>query len=191
MTACPGLDELRRLLHEELAAGTQQAMESHVEGCAMCQRALERMAAAGPSWDQAARHLAKVDVPTEAALAKAVDQLENSRTPTDEQTQHEERLDPSGEFAFLEPSVIPGHLGRLDHYEIIEVVGRGGMGVVFKARDERLHRIVAVKVLGPQYSANSTARKRFTREARAAAAASHENVVSIHEVSDARGIPSW
>ena len=192
MTACPGVDELRRLLHEELADGAQQAIETHLESCATCQRALERMAAAAPSWDQAARHLASADAPTEAALAKAVDELENSgngpRTPADDQTQGEARPDAAREFTYLERSATPGHLGRLDHYEIIEVIGRGGMGVVFKALDQRLQRIVAVKVLGPQYAASVTARKRFEREARAAAAVSHDHVVPIHDIREIGGI---
>src|SRR5262249_44203229 len=71
---------------------------------------------------------------------------------------------------FLEPSDQPGSIGRLGHYEVREVVGRGGMGVVLRAFDEALHRVVAVKVLAPQLAATVTARRRFTREARAAAA---------------------
>src|SRR5437773_1011756 len=65
-----------------------------------------------------------------------------------------------------------------------EVVGRGGMGVVLKAFDEKLHRVVAIKVLAPQLAASATARKRFLREAHAAAAVAHEHVIAIHEVED-------
>jgi tRNA A-37 threonylcarbamoyl transferase component Bud32 len=90
-------------------------------------------------------------------------------------------------LAFLAPGGGPGALGRLDHYEVLEVVGRGGMGVVFKARDTRLQRVVAVKVLAARLAASGTARQRFFREARAAAAVRDEHVVSIHAVSDEGG----
>jgi eukaryotic-like serine/threonine-protein kinase len=82
----------------------------------------------------------------------------------------------------LTPSAKAGALGRLDHYEVLEIVGRGGMGVVLKAFDEKLHRVVAIKVLATELAASGTARQRFTREARAAAAVSHEHVVTIHAV---------
>ena len=85
---------------------------------------------------------------------------------------------------FLSPSQKPDSLGRLDHYEILEVVGRGGMGVVLKGFDEKLRRVVAIKVLAPELAASGTARQRFTREARAAAAVSHDHVVTIHAVEE-------
>jgi hypothetical protein len=86
---------------------------------------------------------------------------------------------------FLEPSDKPGVLGRLGHYEVLELLGRGGMGVVLRAFDEQLHRVVAIKVMAAQLATNGTARRRFTREARAAAAVSHDHVVTIHAVEDA------
>src|SRR5207248_4354742 len=89
----------------------------------------------------------------------------------------------------LDPSDKPGSRGRLGHYEVQEVVGRGGMGVVLKAFDERLHRVVAVKVMAPQLAASATARRRFTREARAAAAVTHDHVVTIHAVEEVNGLP--
>jgi serine/threonine protein kinase len=85
---------------------------------------------------------------------------------------------------FLTPSQKPGVLGRLDHYEILEIVGSGGMGVVLKGFDEKLHRVVAIKVLAAELAVSGTARQRFTREARAAAAVSHEHVVTIHAVEE-------
>jgi serine/threonine protein kinase len=91
--------------------------------------------------------------------------------------------------AFLDPSDQPGVLGKLGPYEVREVIGRGGMGLVLKAFDPSLARLVAVKMLAPQLAANATARKRFAREARAAAAVRHENVVAIYAVEEARGLP--
>src|SRR5262245_16581723 len=71
---------------------------------------------------------------------------------------------------FLTPSDKPGSPGRLAHYEILEVVGQGGMGIVLRAFDEKLHRVVAIKVMAPELASTSPPRKRFLREARAAAA---------------------
>jgi WD40 repeat protein/serine/threonine protein kinase len=90
---------------------------------------------------------------------------------------------------FLAPSQKPGSLGRLDHYEVCEVIGRGGMGLVLKAFDEKLHRVVAVKVMAPALAASTQARKRFVREAQAAAAVRHEHVIDIHAVEDAGPLP--
>src|SRR5947199_151985 len=72
---------------------------------------------------------------------------------------------------------------------LLDVIGRGGMGVVLKAFDTLLHRVVAVKVLSPQLATTASARKRFERESRAAAAVSHEHVVAIYEVGEANGLP--
>src|SRR5262249_31610897 len=90
---------------------------------------------------------------------------------------------------FLAPSQKPGSLGRLDQYEILEVVGRGGMGIVFRAFDTKLHRVVALKVLAPQLATSGAARQRFGREARAAAAVTHDHVIAIHTVEDAGPVP--
>ena len=86
------------------------------------------------------------------------------------------------EVSFLRPSTTPGSLGRLGSYDIRELLGRGDCGIVFKAFDDRLNRPVAIKVLSPELAATSPARKRFVREAQAAAAIRHENVVAIHDV---------
>ncbi|HVS34873.1 MAG TPA: serine/threonine-protein kinase [Gemmataceae bacterium] len=92
-------------------------------------------------------------------------------------------------LAFLAPSQEPSSLGRLDQYEVLAVVGAGGMGVVLKARDASLQRVVAIKVLAPQLAVSGTARKRFVREARAAAAVRDEHVVSIHGVQETGPVP--
>ncbi|HVK12221.1 MAG TPA: serine/threonine-protein kinase [Gemmataceae bacterium] len=84
----------------------------------------------------------------------------------------------------LDPPRDPAHLGRIDHYEIVGILGHGGMGVVLKAHDEALDRVVALKVLAPHHAASPAARQRFIREARAAAAVTHDNVVTVHAVVD-------
>ncbi|MCA9073127.1 MAG: serine/threonine protein kinase, partial [Planctomycetaceae bacterium] len=90
---------------------------------------------------------------------------------------------------FLEPTNKPDRIGELGTYEIIELIGRGGMGVVLKAFDPHLNRIVAIKTLAPDYANNPTARKRFERESRAAAAVAHPHVVTIHAVEPNAKVP--
>jgi tRNA A-37 threonylcarbamoyl transferase component Bud32 len=89
----------------------------------------------------------------------------------------------------LAPSTEPGSLGRLDHYEVLEVVGKGGTGAVLRARDRKLERIVALKVLAAPLAVSGTARQRFAREARAAAAIRDEHVIAIHAVEDRGPVP--
>jgi hypothetical protein len=112
----------------------------------------------------------------------APEQLAGSAAPPETQAESPQSVD--DELAFLAPPHEAGHLGRLGHYEVHAVIGKGGFGIVLKAFDERLHRIVAIKVLSPAYAASAAARKRFIREARAAAAVKNEHVVGIYEVQE-------
>ena len=75
-----------------------------------------------------------------------------------------------------------------DAYTIEGEVGRGGMGVVYRARDERLQRRVAIKVLPPELAFQDDIRQRFTREAQTAARLSHPHIVPIHTVGDGKGL---
>ncbi len=87
-------------------------------------------------------------------------------------------------LGFLKPCNKDGVLGTIGPYEVLESIGRGGMGVVLRAMDPKLNRIVAVKALLPELASNPNSRRRFLREAQAAAAISHPHVVSIHAVDD-------
>ncbi len=75
----------------------------------------------------------------------------------------------------------------LQHYRIQEKIGEGGMGVVYRARDEHLKRDVAIKVLPPELVVDSERKKRFVQEARAASALSHPNIVTIHDIASDAG----
>ena len=74
------------------------------------------------------------------------------------------------------------------HYRLIEKIGEGGMGVVWKAEDTKLHRHVALKTLPAQVAADPDRRARFERESHAIAALNHPNIVTIHSVEDADGV---
>jgi serine/threonine protein kinase/formylglycine-generating enzyme required for sulfatase activity len=90
---------------------------------------------------------------------------------------------------FLAPPERPDEIGRLGPYRILAVLGQGGMGVVFRAHDPALDRLVALKAMLPGMAALSTATERFLREAKAAAALKHPHVVTIFQVGEARGAP--
>jgi serine/threonine protein kinase len=75
----------------------------------------------------------------------------------------------------------------LSHYEILGELGAGGMGIVYKARDARLDRTVAIKVLPPDRVADPERKRRFIGEARAASALNHPNIITVHDIDQENG----
>ena len=82
------------------------------------------------------------------------------------------------------------YLGKMldDRYEIMEVIGVGGMAVVYKAMCHRLNRYVAIKILRDEFAEDAEFRKRFQTEAQAVAMLSHPNIVSVYDVSHTEGV---
>lgn len=87
------------------------------------------------------------------------------------------------------PPTAEGDVGRLGKYRVMKALGRGGMGLVYLAFDERLERQVALKVMLPHVAADASAKARFLREARAAARISSDHVVQIFEADEIDGVP--
>src|SRR3982751_438232 len=75
------------------------------------------------------------------------------------------------------------------HYRIVEPIGAGGMGTVYKAYDNKLDRIVALKLLPSEYVSQEDRRRRFFQEARAASALNHPHILTIYEVGEEEGNP--
>jgi serine/threonine protein kinase len=75
----------------------------------------------------------------------------------------------------------------LSHYEVLEEISRGGMGIVYRARDLKLDRLVALKVLPPELVSDSRRKQRFIREAKAAAALNHPHIGVVHEIDESEG----
>jgi WD40 repeat protein/serine/threonine protein kinase len=155
--------KLRRLLDDRLDDDEQAELARHLEACELCRRALERLAAESRLWVDARR-------------------LAGEAPPTCGLEREHDAGEPDDTLGFLEPSDDPAVLGTLSPYEVTDVIGRGGFGVVLKAFDRPLNRFVAIKVLAPELATSATARRRFAREARAAAAIGHDHIVAIHAV---------
>jgi eukaryotic-like serine/threonine-protein kinase len=168
-------DDLPELEHAELTA--------HLDDCSACRRTLDRLTAGSRLWGELAE-LAHTPARSMPAAGDASETgLLPARSPYGDSGERDPMLD------FLGPSDVPGSLGRLGPYEVTEVLGRGGFGIVLKASDAALGRAVAIKVLAPQLATSGAARSRFAREARAAAAVVHDHVVAIHSVDSWRGMP--
>lgn len=183
IVSCPTADELRQLIDESISAERQAELQSHLESCDACQTLLSSLVAGGESWEAAVAHLKdQVDSLPEPGLEEAVRRIK-ADDPTSERRAEAKPLD------FLQPSDQPGSIGRLGTYEVTRIVGQGGMGVVVKAFDPTLHRVVAVKVLAPYLAHNPQARKRFVREAQAIAAVSHDHVITIHAIDESEEQP--
>jgi serine/threonine-protein kinase len=159
-------ERLRRLAEDRLAPGEISELEEHVQNCADCRGVLDALVG-GERWVGVVRRHLRSE-PTESR--------QGGRRPW-------ESLD------FLAPSDWPDSLGRLGTYEVKGILGHGGMGIVLKAFDPALSRNVAIKVLAPSLASCGAARRRFLREARAAAAVVHEHVVSVFAVVETAGLP--
>ena len=185
VTCCPDVKRWQEHLTGTLPPGEQATLIRHLDTCESCQQTLENLVV-GPVWlDRTKQLVEKEDHSRSSNLAEVLEGLKKLDDPPPTNATEPETQD----LGFLLPSQQPGHLGRLQHYEITAVLGRGGMGTVLKAIDEKLGRVVAIKVLSPLMASYPDSRRRFVREARAAAAVHHDNVVTIFAVEEAQGIP--
>jgi len=166
-------DALLKLLRNRMGAHDGDVL-THVESCETCQSQLEALSQGGLTWDEVNELLTPSDVPLTELIGDGADDSEASATSN---------------ASFLEPSEYPESLGRFARYEIMEILGRGGMGIVMRGYDTSLNRHSAVKVLAPELAGSAAARKRFSREARSAAAVVHPHVVPIQTVDEYAGIP--
>jgi len=183
-------ENLQRFLEGKIPIGKEASWHDHLESCLQCRSRLEEMAGGELWWKEAKDFLAlgAADVPFPAnAACRALkdDHSEENRAELERAELTSEAIS----LGFLTPTDDPESLGRLGAYEIIGVIGQGGSGIVLKAFDRSLNRNVAIKVLAPHLAASGAARKRFAREAQAAAAVAHEHVVPIFAVTLQQNLP--
>jgi len=176
---------IRDYLDDSLSETEQQCVEDHLGECQSCRDVISDSAAEKEWWGDAAEYLrvdpwddesetavfsTSIDLPEWPGYGNnplALRQIKNWLDPTDD----------------------PRMLGRFGGYEIVGIIGQGGMGVVLKGFEPSLNRYVAIKVLAPALASSGAARKRFAREAKATAAVLHDNVIPIHRVDEANDLP--
>lgn len=169
--ACADDFALEALVAGTLAPDRERALEAHLGGCAACRGRLDAIAASPESWSTVREQLS----------AGAEAEGEDAAPPIPALASLIQKI--------LAPSDDERMLGRLGPYEITGIIGSGGMGIVLKGHDRALDRFVAIKLLSPHLASSGAARQRFLREAKAAAAVVHDNVIAIHGVDEFAGLP--
>ena len=175
-------------LNDELSPQQQAEFTALLESCPECQGAVDAAAAEKSFWDEAVSHLGFSTHPTNRKSTTAK-QVELSDGEFRDEFEQPFKHSTSSLLSSLAPTDDPEMLGRIGEYEISGIVGIGGMGAVLKGFDKSLMRVVAIKVMAPHLADKGSARKRFEREARAAAAISHDNVCDIYRVDELNGLP--
>jgi tRNA A-37 threonylcarbamoyl transferase component Bud32 len=188
---CASPKRLSLHLNGSLPEVEEASIVGHLDTCHECQATLEGLATKGMTLLKTARAVGRDSYEPDATLSRVLAALDHPTLAPLDLHAPVAPIDLAGDaglLELLEPDS-HGYLGRIGHYAVTDVVARGGMGVVLKALDERLNRVVCLKFLAPQIAASSSARQRFVREARAAAAVRSDHVVTLHAVEEHRGLP--
>ncbi|MFO0928498.1 MAG: protein kinase [Gemmataceae bacterium] len=199
-SCCPDPALFARLAAGQLSAGESEALLAHLERCPTCSTLVGGLAVNDTLAELLREARPVAGEPPDGRVAELIARLSRARpeeTPSshaDAEVTADTAQLPSpvaaGErFPFLAPSQAADELGRVGPYRVLEVVGTGGMGVVFRAEDPHLRRPVALKVMLPVLAANETARARFLREAQACAGIRHDHIVAVYQVGDTNGVP--
>jgi serine/threonine protein kinase len=185
ISTCPNLRNLHHYLRGQSPADEARRLRQHLAECGSCREVMQSFRIEGelplqPTVRQRGSTASRVPVVRPSALAtRPADGPQPPPIPDDIQLL----------CARFAPPEQEDELGRLGSYRLLEVLGAGGMGVVFRAEDLQLRRPIALKVLKPTLDEDAEPRVRFLREARAAAALEHEHIVTIYHVGEDRGIP--
>jgi serine/threonine protein kinase len=179
---CLSAQELADFLEGNLTAGRQASMDEHISTCVSCTKALQEIAGDAAWWSDVEVAL-RSDVASHASIEHRVATSHGDVDTVDEPLCARSILETLG------PTDDPDMLGRIGAYEIVGLIGQGGMGAVFKAFDAGLNRYVAIKILLPHLAASGAARERFRREGQAAAAVVNDHVLPIYVVDQWQGTP--
>jgi len=178
------------LLIGRLSDAEAAPLQLHLSACRACRDAVRAMRAED-TLVEAGKAATPAPGPVDRRLIERIDDLRQGGARSRQEARSEEAPSPRAEdrHDFLAPPQAPDELGRLGSYRVLEVIGSGGMGIVYRAEDEQLKRLVALKTLRPVLAADPVARQRFLREARATAAVEHDHVVGVYQVGEDRGVP--
>lgn len=174
VTQCLRTSDIEALLAGIVPTSQCELWEEHFSFCERCRMAMASQVGNQEWWREAEQSLMKESTP---------DERDSVTNEADGRESIKELL------KLLGPTDDPQMLGRIGSYEVLGVLGRGGMGVVFKAFDAPLNRFVAIKMLLPHLAASGAARKRFAREGQAVAAVVDDHVMAIHCVDEWQGVP--
>jgi serine/threonine protein kinase/WD40 repeat protein len=207
---CPDPSHLLKLLAGQSDSDSVRRIEAHLLECEPCALSAETLF---PDNEITAFRQASAirfedsrdEVLVEALIDRARKLRTDSATALPEQTQISMSLgaddvqgsskpsradfDSSDDISYLAPAQQADEIGRLGDYRVLQILGRGGMGVVFLAEDPLLKRQVALKVMKPSIAASRSAKDRFLREAQCTAAIEHDHIVHIYQVGEDQGVP--
>ncbi|MFO1003997.1 MAG: SUMF1/EgtB/PvdO family nonheme iron enzyme [Planctomycetaceae bacterium] len=194
--SCPPAGKLRELIDGRVDEPDLSALAEHLEQCGHCQSQARTLFSSDTLIETLRRSEATADlinarVPQHliAALKMIPSSDSAERLSADGLSRYQNlSLDDLG-LSFLEPAEQADEMGRLGHYRILRVLGRGGMGAVFLAEDPKLGRNVALKVMLPKIASIPAARDRFLREAKAAASLKNDHIVTVYQVDEINGVP--
>jgi serine/threonine protein kinase len=188
MTRCPSDQEFTELLEDALGTADRDALAQHVEECARCQQQLARLTGAtDPETWRRAEHPPAGSMGEEAMMRRlkgwrpGLAPAEGLQTAT--------VVGDAPQPLILKPTAVEHERPSVPGYEILGELGRGGMGIVYKARQLGLDRTVALKMVLPGIHTGPKNRARFHAEAAAIARLQHPNIVRIYDVGEAAGRP--
>jgi len=188
MTGCPRETDLKMFVAGRLPVEQHDGIAVHLDECSNCQDVIETLSDAEPFLSEVARQLGRPTPDIDAKLARVMADARNG-LPTLAESPGSRSGASELPAGFLAESDDPELMGILGTYRVRRMIGRGGMGVVLEAEDTALKRVVAIKVLAAHVAEAPEATRRFVREARAAAAVTHENIVTVYAVDQSGRIP--
>jgi len=180
MNGCPSGEQLEQFLYESLSPADSRAISDHVGGCARCQVALDERTSGAAVTTRTSVAASPTSADAEPVLSELLDRMRQAPPEPDRPAPAFKRS--TEKIVFPLPPSPDAPLGQLDSYQILEKLGSGSGGMLFKAHDAKLDRTVAIKVLRHELAGLEIARARFEREARAAASLKHDHIVTVFDV---------
>ena len=170
---CPGADMLQRYVDDDVSPLDRASIDTHLSQCGTCEKLVQSIEDQPHSGLEEFREFARANAPARSVMDSDVAEF----------TEEPAFVGLQSRLKALRDIPVPGNLGR---YDLIEEIGRGGMGTVYRARHDRLNKVVAVKVLSPdRLHAESIAR--FEREMLAAGSLNHANIVAATDADEFEG----